>query len=473
MDKQALIKKLGGFSLGPIVGAALGLISTPLFTYFLSPEEFGKATMFLVATTIIQIILFLGMDQAYAKFYYQTKDHLKLLVNAMMPSFFLVIMIEFILFFLRERVSYWLFASTSEILCIYALMLMLPALAIERFALLNIRMEQRSILYSVMMIVLKLLTMILTVFFLLFLEKSFRSIVFGQSLAQIFFAVTLILVQQCTLTFRFSCVDKVDKSEIIRLLKFGTPLLISTIIGWLLNGTDKVMMRIFCGYRDIGLYAVALKISAVLALVQSSFTLFWVPVAHQWYNEKVADSRFTKVGRILSCFMAFVFLTILLSRDIVLLLFKPAYSQASLIVPFLLFTPIMHTVSEVTVMGIYFKEKTVWTLFVSFTTAVSNILLNLLLIPIFGAIGASIATGISYICFFWGRTLLSRKLWYPFPLSNYIFITFELLIASLVCTFYDGWLPYVVTVTLLLAHLFYFKNEVNEIFNLCANFAKK
>lgn len=47
-----IIKKIGAFSIGPIVGAFLGLITIPLITYFISPEEYGRASMFTLAQGI-------------------------------------------------------------------------------------------------------------------------------------------------------------------------------------------------------------------------------------------------------------------------------------------------------------------------------------------------------------------------------------------------------------------------------------
>ncbi|WP_235676335.1 hypothetical protein [Bacillus mycoides] len=72
------------------------------------------------------------------------------------------------------------------------------------------------------------------------------------------------------------------------------------------------------------------------------------------------------------------------------MILSPEYSQVAMMVPFLLFYPIMNTVSN--------------------TAAICNIILNMLTVPAFGAVGASIAIGGSYIIFFWIRTLISRKL---------------------------------------------------------------
>ena len=72
------------------------------------------------------------------------------------------------------------------------------------------------------------------------------------------------------------------------------------------------------------------------------------------------------------------------------------------------------------------------------TFQVWNIKIGFSFVPVviaarlYGAIGAAIATGISYLVFFWTRTLISRKLWYKFKLKKFIVITIILLGISLI-----------------------------------------
>ena len=88
--------------------------------------------------------------------------------------------------------------------------------------------------------------------------------------------------------------------------------------------------------------------------------------------------------------------------------------------------------SETTALGIYFSKKTYYNIVVSLISLVANLLLNYMLIPIVGAIGAAIATGISYLIFFWTRTIISRKLWFKFEIKKFVFTTIILFICSAV-----------------------------------------
>ena len=463
---EGLLKKLGQFSIGPIVGALIGFITVPIITYFISPEEYGKSSMFTLAISIFPLFVFLGMDQAYTKRYYETVNRSKLLTNAIFPAFILVMAIDLGLFLGKGKVAELLFGSSEEIICVYALIIILPGLAIEKFALMDIRMQQRGVLYSVMSILLKTLTLICIVTLFVQYQKSFRAIVFGTTVAQLLYSGILLFCVRKSFIIRASLLDWL---EIKSLLKFGLPIVPVSIIGWALSGMDKVMLRGFCDYSELGMYEVAFKVVNIIGIAQTCFTSFWVPVAHQWNNDNVDKERFVYIGRLISLAMTGIFVLVLLFKNVIFFILADDYGQAVNIVPFLLIYPIMYTVSEVTVMGIYFKEKTLNLLFVSLAASIVNIALNCILIPKAGAIGASIATGVSYTVYFWIRTLISRRIWFKFPVKEYIFITAILFVLSFCNIWIHGIGVYIINCCSIPIIVYYFRNELKDIFHYLKN----
>ena len=260
-----------------------------------------------------------------------------------------------------------------------------------------------------------------------------------------------------------------DWLEIKSLLKFGLPIVPVSIIGWALSGMDKVMLRGFCDYSELGMYEVAFKVVNIIGIAQTCFTSFWVPVAHQWNNDNVDKERFVYIGRLISLAMTGIFVLVLLFKNVIFFILADDYGQAVNIVPFLLIYPIMYTVSEVTVMGIYFKEKTLNLLFVSVAASIVNIALNCILIPKAGAIGASIATGVSYTVFFWIRTLISRRIWFKFPVKEYIFITAILFVLSFCNIWIHGIGVYIINCCSIPIIVYYFRNELKDIFHYLKN----
>src|SRR5699024_9239991 len=96
-------------------------------------------------------------------------------------------------------------------------------------------------------------------------------------------------------------------------------------------------------------------------------------------------------------------------KYIILLLLVTEYKSAASIMLFIVFMPIFYTISETTVIGINFYKKTKWHILIAGIACISNIIGNWLLVPKYGAIGASLSTAFSYILFFTLRTQISLK----------------------------------------------------------------
>jgi len=136
----------------------------------------------------------------------------------------------------------------------------------------------------------------------------------------------------------------------------------------------------------------------------------------------------------------FIFgMLIVVFKDIIFLLLESSCRQASGISSFLILMPIMYTVSEVTVVGINFKKKTYWHTLIATISVGANIFGNFIFVPIYGAKGAALSTGISYIIFFSMRTLISRRLFkVNYHLGKFRFSTVIFVVVAFINTFVNS-----------------------------------
>ena len=444
------LKSFGAFSIGPIVGAVFSFITIPIITYFISPSEYGRVSMFTLFQNVLGMIAYLGLDQAYIKFYHDEEDKEKLMLHSIVPALSLAVLVSIGVFLLKEPLATWLYGSTEDLSCVYILIPYLPFFVVERFILIKYRMEQKGMLYSFFSIFSKAALLVLSVLTLKYYLCGYQSVIYSTVLAQIL--TTVLLIISCYKNNKIT-VSEWEWSYVKTLLKYSLPLIPATIVGWVLNSMDKIMIRSLCDYQQLGLYDTALKIVSVLAIVQNCFSTFWSPIAFKWNKEKKETEKFEEVGKILSIIMVSMFMGILTFKEVIIKILSPDYYNAVEILPFLLIYPIMYTVSEVTVVGIYFSGKSVTTIIVAVCSCVLNVTLNSLLIPKYGAIGASIATGCSYILFFWLRTIISRKEWRHFSINYYVYITIIILVQCFINIMCQGVLLNVLNVVLIITFL--------------------
>ena len=105
------------------------------------------------------------------------------------------------------------------------------------------------------------------------------------------------------------------------------------------------------------------------------------------------------------------------------------YQEASQIIPFLMFEPIMYTISETTATGIVVQKKSKYQLMIAGVSCITNFFGNWLLTPLMGARGAALSTGISYIVFFVMRTLLANRVFYvDYNLKSFMVVSVALLL---------------------------------------------
>lgn len=458
---KELIKKFSAFSLGPIIGAIFGFLNIPAVTYFISADEYGKASIFIVAQGTISMLVYLGLDQAFVREFHIIEDKKKLLFNAIIIPLAIVAILDLVIFFAREYVSILLFDTPKEINLVYGLMVLIPFMIIENFALLKIRMEEKGLQYSLFTILLKFLTLMFTLGLFIIYEKSFRSAIYAIVCAEVINGIMLYFVAFRKVG-RFTKED-FDKELITSMLKFGLPLIPASMIGWALSSMDKVMLRAMCTYSELGLYAAAFKIVTALGIIQTCFTLFWTPVAYRWYEEKRDTQYFENVGKLVSLTMVTMCLGLLLVKDLIVIVLGGNYREAIYIFPFIVLFPIMYTMSEATAVGIGFTRKTQYNIIVATLSGGLNILLNYLLIPTMEGKGAALATGISYVVFFWIRTLISRHLWYKFPVGRYFIYTILIVINCIVHTFIlSGYIPYLVSGLSLICVLVLNSKDIKE-----------
>ena len=144
------------------------------------------------------------------------------------------------------------------------------------------------------------------------------------------------------------------------------------------------------------------------------------------------------VSNKLNSILTLVFAFIVLFKDQIILILSPEYKEAAIIVPFLMFYPIMYTLATTTSMGINFVRKTYYNIFVTAIASGLNILGNILLVPQLGALGASISTGISYIVYFLIATIFSRMLWEKMDIKRHFVSIFLMVVMASLSVVYNN-----------------------------------
>ena len=428
---ETFIKRFIGFSIGPAVSAAIGFFMVPVTTRLVVPEEFGKSAMYATAYALFTLIIYLGTDQSFIREYSAAPDKSRLLWNCFVPPLLFSVLVSAVVAVFSDKAAVLLFGSPQPFV-IWTLALSLPIAVIHRYNMQLIRMEEKAALYSGTQILQKLIELVLLLLLLFFYERSFRSIVLAQAAS-----VLAIGMYVCLRNIEI-WKTKIDiRKEMFRkVLGYGIPLVPSAVFVWCLNMADRVAIRIWSDYHELGLYSAAFKIVIMLELLKNAFATFWSPTAYRWYENGVPAEKFRQVGRMLTAVLALLFGAIVVMKDWIILLLDDSYRDAAVFVPFLLLVPIMYTMAETTKIGISFRRKTMFFMPITGLAAAVNFAGNGLLVPRLGALGASLSAGIAFTVYFWACTFISGRMWEKFDLRFYFVNTFFMVLLAAAAVFY-------------------------------------
>lgn len=421
------IKKLLGFSVGPVAGAFITFITIPLTTYFIDPNEYGKASMFSLFQMIFGTLFYFGLDQAYTREYHSSSKKLNLFQNALLIPLAMAFILLIIIMMFPSITSKLLFDSSELKITSILFGVMVVSMVTERFILISLRMEEKALEYSLVSIFTKLAILLLTLMFVIFIRRDFLAVVYSAAIGQIVADLYLVIRYRYLFSYKeFS----LDKKLLKKMLWFGLPILLASSLSNLLNSLDRLSLRTWSDFYQIGIFTATLKIAASLAVIQLSFTSFWVPTAYRWYDEGKDIKYFKIVSDSILLLMSILFVVILVFKDIIVYLLSPEYADAKFLVAFLCLQPILYTVSETTCLGIVFSRKSYLGIWVGLIAIIPNIIVNIILVPKFGAVGAAIATSISYIFFFIARTYFSNKNGMRFSVTKHYIVILLLLVGA-------------------------------------------
>jgi O-antigen/teichoic acid export membrane protein len=163
------------------------------------------------------------------------------------------------------------------------------------------------------------------------------------------------------------------------------------------NYMDRYLIWYFCTNEDVGQYSMGYSLGAKLLLLATPFTYY---IAPKIFQARAAGASPAEMSALfffvfrwyLPLAIAAVGLYFLLYDRIGALLLSSAYEPAYLIGPLVASGYILFTVTQMLDMKFYAYRQTNYILWHNAAGAVSNLALNLLLIPLFGITGAALAT---------------------------------------------------------------------------------
>lgn len=442
------------FSFGPILGSILSFITVPMTSWLFEPDDLGRLAILNTVAGLFVMIISLGLDQAYVREYYSYCNKAELFKVVTRIPMFLCVILLFVLTPFLAILSSLIFDFSSNLIGLVIIGLCFSSL-INRFLSLCFRMEENGIAYSLSILFPKIIFLTaLLLFYLCELNFGFQYLVVSSFVGSI--VVTVYLMHSSPSHWRGWVSQKVRKDDFYGVLKYGFPLLFSGVAFWALTAMDKIFLRAFSTFEQLGIYSVAVSFAGAAMVLHMVFSTVWAPTIYKWIEHRINLEKIELVVKLLLVIVFFIFNTVGALLFLIEYILPEKYMAVQSMILLCMAYPLFYVISEATGVGIGITKRSLLSMISTILSLVVNLVLNCIFVERFGAAGASIATAVSFSVLLVLKTEFSVYLGYSYHRWKSYIVSFWMLFLSVLYFVFPSqlYLNYVFAISSIIALLY-------------------
>lgn len=438
------------YAICSMIQYGISFITLPIFTEIMTTEQYGLFTVYQSWMSIMVVFTTLNLqygvlNNAMVKY----EDKRDEFISSMIGLVVTLNLIFFVVFWLlRSRLSELLGMPVCVIVAMFVEMAMTPAFGFWSG---KKRFEYRYREVIAFTLVLAILSPVVGVLTVMNTEDK---------------GVTKIIANVVVLAvlygFLFSILIARGKKLYVKeywkyALSFGVSLIPYYLSQMIFNQSDRIMIDKMVGKDKAAIYGVVYGCAMVVNFAISSINNAFVP----WTYERLKDKNYKKLNQVAMALCAFIggilIMVMLVSPEIIRIMAADEYYEGIWTMPSITCSLFFLFVSQLFINVVFYYEKKNYLVWGSVLAAVANIVLNYILIKIFGYVAAGYTTLIAYIIFALCNYVFMNKM-NDTPEQIYdtkiiIWLSLLMIIVTVVITFLYSYIiiRYVVLLAILIA----------------------
>ncbi len=359
---------------------------------YLGPTNYGLLNYVISFVGLFGFLASFGIDSIVSREIIKDADKKDSIIGTgfyikVLGSFVAILAIFIISFFITKDIF------TLGLICLFSLNF-IP----QSFNILEIYFQSQVLSKRVVIaqVISSIMSAILKILLIIFAKGIFWLILVYIVETSIYAAILLISFKQFGTHIRHW---KFDRKIAVFLLKNSWPLMLSAVAIGIYMKIDQVMIKNMLGNEQSGIYAAAVKIAEIWYLIPTliCISLFPTIIKAKNISSELLEQRLKKLYSLMF-WMSFIiaFLIAFFSKIIILTLFGVPYSGAIIVLQIYVWAGISVFLGVAANQYLIASNLTKISFYITFLGAITNVILNLVLIPKIGIRGAAIATLISY-----------------------------------------------------------------------------
>lgn len=401
------------YGAGHILTRAVGFILLPLYTHTLSQADFGLVSLLFAYLAAMTIVYGFGIDSAFLRYYVLARNSAEKR-EVFSTAYWLVVGVIALFAVVHALAAAPLAhiiledSTRSSLLLYCAAILSCDALA--AFPFLLFRAEERSHLFALNKFLNVTLNVALSYVFLVQMQRGLAGVLEANLISSAFTFITLLPTSLRRLQLKLS------QATCATLARYGLPYLPATLGIVAIDNMDRYILKALTDLKTVGLYAAGYRLGMIMGLLIAAFRFAWLPFSLNVARTENARPLYARVLTYFVAVCALVFLSFSFFIDELVrvrfgsfTLIAPDYWPSTVIVPVILLGYWCYGVFVNLLVGIHVKEKTIYLPMLTGAGMMINAVLNFVLIPRVGMLGAAWATTLAYAAMsVWGYFLTQK-----------------------------------------------------------------
>lgn len=442
MTINSLIQNYNSFSLHAkaslwyivcnVLNKGVALLTTPIFTRFLTEEEFGEFTLFQSWYAILVIFTSLNVFLAgYQKGLILFKNDILSFTSSQLGLTTFITIFFFVIYLLFYNFWQGIFnLAVPLMIAMFLELLTMPA--VELWAA-RLRFDFKYKSYVYLTIAMSLVSTAVAVIAVIFCKYKIEARVFSDVGVKFLFSGVIFI-------FIFFKGKKFFSSKYWKYsLIFNLPLIPHYISHFILNQSDRIMIGYFESKVQVAYYGLAYTLSMVMLFVINGINNSFCPTVYKFINSD--NYNFEKINSDACWYTLLVFVlclvTMIIAPELIYIFAGNKYMAAVYIVPpvsasvFFIFLYSLYSNIE------YYYQKTIGISAATFLSAILNVILNYIFIKKYGYYAAAYTTLFCYLLLSFIHFVFFKRLAVKHNLIRIYNIKFQLslCVILIICVF--------------------------------------
>lgn len=398
MSSKRLLKNSSIYGIVQILQKCIGLVLIPVYTTLLTPTEKGITDVVTPIVAFLSILYSLSINSAVIRFYVDYKEDKEKLkefwgtciafvsINSIVLSSIFIIFRKQLLEPIARGVDFY-----PYILLGMVSITLNPIYTIFQSTL---QAKEESKTYAKNNFVYFIVNLILNILFVVVLRIGAVGVLLALAITDVIFFIYTVV------KFIPTIVLKIKGIYLKQALKYSLPLLPHSLSGWAVSMLDRLFLNGYNGLQSPAIYSTGAQFGNIINVLTTAVNQAYVPwLFEKLQSKKENEKEIILMAEVLTTFYGFLAMGMsLFGPEIFKILVNKAYFEGWKVIPLLSFAFVFNGIYYFFVNPLFYNKKGVKFIAIgTFSGAILNSILNVVLIPRLDIIGAALASLISMI----------------------------------------------------------------------------